>query len=366
MQLKPLALRFKRLISEVSLPTILTLTALHATVSFWGLKALGEVGITASASDFIYWYLVSCSTVGYGDLSPTTGEGKIFTVFFILTIGLSLFAMVLGKLANLFIEGRNKLMSGKRDFSWLENHIIIVGYEPRKTNRIVDLILADEHRTKRFILIASDDGYTHPYPDAADIGYVNLEDYTSVVSMNKMAVAKADKIIVCGENDAESFKLSVHFATIIKESGYITTHISDEDIATTLRGLNSPIEVTTPHRSEQLVKAMQDNGTSMLFSQLLTNGFEQTTYIIESTNLIRDISCAPGAISFGKLKKLLSEELGIMLIGVSSDRLGNNLKVNPANEFEVTSGKYLFYIGAKRLCQSDINKLASSKPSKVA
>tara|TARA_R110001583_G_scaffold131248_2_gene282942 strand:- start:355 stop:1455 length:1101 start_codon:yes stop_codon:yes gene_type:complete len=361
MQLKPLILRFKRLVSEVSLPTILTLSLAHATASFWGLKALSEEGITSSVSEFIYWYLVSCSTVGYGDLSPSTNEGKIFTVFFILTIGLSLFAMVLGKLANLFIEGRTKLMNGKRDFSYLENHIIIVGYEPRKTNRIVELILADEHRTKRFILIASDDGHTHPYPDEPDIGYVNLDDYTSVISMEKMAISKADKIIVCGENDAESFKLSVHYATIIKESGYITTHISDEDIATTLRGLNSPIEVTTPHRSEQLVKAMQDNGTSMLFNQLLTNGFEQTTYIIESTNIVRSTSGVPGIINFGKLKSILSDELGIMLVGVSADRLGKNLKINPANDFEINMGKFLFYISAKRICQSDIDKLFSSK-----
>ena len=347
--------------------TILTITIVHATVSFWGLKALGESAITSSLSEFVYWYLVSCSTVGYGDLSPTTGEGKIFTVFFILTIGLSLFAMVLGKLANLFIEGRNKLMSGKKDFSHIEDHILIVGYEPRKTNKIVDLILADEHRTKRFILIASDDGYTHPYPDTPDIGYVNLDDYTSTISMEKMAVAKADKIIVCGENDAESFKLSVHYATVIKESGYITTHISDEDIATTLRGLKSPIEVTTPHRSEQLVKAMQDNGTSMLFNQLLTNGFEQTTYIIESTNIIRDVSKIPGEISFGELRELLSDELGVMLIGVSSDRLGNNLIVNPSKDFKIISGKYLFYIGAKRMCQTDLDKLrASVKPKEVA
>ena len=212
--------------------------------------------------------------------------------------------MLLGKVANLLIEGRSKLMNGKKDFSHMENHIIIVGFEPRKTNKLIDLILADHHRSKRFILIASDDGHSHPYPDEQDIGYVNLDDYTSDISMNKMAVKKADNIIVCGENDAESFKLSVHYATAIKSGGYISTHISDEDTAKTLRGLKLPIEVTTPHRSEQLVKSMQDNGTSMLFNQLLTNGFAQTTYIMESSRIIEQLGAHHLDVSFGQLKQI--------------------------------------------------------------
>jgi len=356
MQLKPLILRFKRIIGEVSLPTILSITAIHSTSSFLGLKWLGEEAITANVPEFIYWYLVSCSTVGYGDLSPSSEFGKLFTVLFILPIGLSLFAMLLGKAANLFIEGRNKLMSGKRDFSHLENHILIVGYEPRKTNKLVELILADKNRTKRFILIASDDGHKHPYPDEADIGYVNLDDYTSEISMQKMAVVNADKIIVCGENDAESFKLAVHCATSIKEGGYITTHISDEDAAKTLRGLKLPIEVTTPHRSEQLVKSMQDNGTSMLFNQLLTNGFAQTTYIIPSIDILTKLD--KPTMSFGDIKEIFSEQLGAMLIGVSNDRLANELKVNPSNSVNVANGQYLFYINNLRICADEIEKIS--------
>lgn len=45
MQLKPLVLRLKRLISEVSLTTISTLSIVHATTIYWGLKALGEDGV---------------------------------------------------------------------------------------------------------------------------------------------------------------------------------------------------------------------------------------------------------------------------------------------------------------------------------
>lgn len=356
MQLKPLVLRFKRIISEVSLLTILTITTLHAAASYVGLRLLGEYTITSSYTEFIYWYLVTCSTVGYGDISPITPAGKIFTAFFILTIGLSLFAMILGKVANLFIEGRNKLMNGKRDFSHLSKHILIVGYEPRKTNRLVDLILADENRTKRFILIASDDGHKHPYPDEPDIGYINLDDYTSEISMHKMAVVAAEKIIVCGETDAESFKLSVHYATSINDGGYITTHITDEEAAKTLRGLKLPIEVTTPHRSEQLVKSMQDNGTSMLFDQLLTNGFEQTTYIVEATDVLEQLQLL--RMTFGEIKSIFSQQIGAMLIGVSNDRLANELKINPNDTEIISKGQFLFYINNQRICKKSLKQIS--------
>ena len=90
MHFKPLLLRLQRIISEVTLSTVLVIVLFHATASYAGLRLLSEVAITSSFTEFIYWYLVSCSTVGYGDLSPSTEIGKLFTVFFILPIGLSL------------------------------------------------------------------------------------------------------------------------------------------------------------------------------------------------------------------------------------------------------------------------------------
>ena len=47
--------------------------------------------------DSLYFSLITLSTVGYGDLSPTTSASKIFTVIYIF-MGMSIFASFAGML----------------------------------------------------------------------------------------------------------------------------------------------------------------------------------------------------------------------------------------------------------------------------
>jgi voltage-gated potassium channel Kch len=63
--------------------------------------------------DSLYFTVITLATVGYGDLSPTTSESKLFTVFYTL-IGLSVFvtfaSMLAKERAELFTERRERKM----------------------------------------------------------------------------------------------------------------------------------------------------------------------------------------------------------------------------------------------------------------
>lgn len=56
-------------------------TVFYSTVEGWGIV------------DSLYFSVVTLSTVGYGDLSPGTTAGKLFTIFYIL-VGIGLFVAV--------------------------------------------------------------------------------------------------------------------------------------------------------------------------------------------------------------------------------------------------------------------------------
>lgn len=52
-----------------------------------------------------YFSVVSLTTVGYGDLAPTTNAGKIFTTFYLI-IGISIIAALLNNILRNFIYKR--------------------------------------------------------------------------------------------------------------------------------------------------------------------------------------------------------------------------------------------------------------------
>ena len=61
--------------------------------------------------DSIYFSVVSISTVGFGDFSPETVAGKIFTMFYIL-IGLGVFVAAATTIANSILS-QDKGSEGK-------------------------------------------------------------------------------------------------------------------------------------------------------------------------------------------------------------------------------------------------------------
>jgi voltage-gated potassium channel len=79
-------------------------------------------------TDAVYFTVVTFSTLGFGDILPTTANAKIFTIFMVI-LGLASFATALTVIAGPFIEERIKgVVSVMSKFQKTVNHVVICGF----------------------------------------------------------------------------------------------------------------------------------------------------------------------------------------------------------------------------------------------
>lgn len=77
---------------------LLMITLLGGTTFYWQVE-------NWSLIDALYFCVMTLSTIGYGDLAPTTDASKIFTVVFAV-MGIGLFASFVAKLMALRMASR--------------------------------------------------------------------------------------------------------------------------------------------------------------------------------------------------------------------------------------------------------------------
>lgn len=110
-----------------------------------------------SWADALWWSLVTLTTIGYGDIFPTTPGGRFLVALPLMFFGIGLLGYVLSLAATTLIEAKSRELSGMSDVSF-RGHVVIFNHPSvEKVVRIVDelrhdpifrekdLVLVDEH-----------------------------------------------------------------------------------------------------------------------------------------------------------------------------------------------------------------------------
>ncbi|MEF1308971.1 ion channel [Vibrio mytili] len=319
---------------KLSNRNLLIISALYIILS-WGLLTLaGENELTENFSSFIYYLMVTASTVGYGDHSPVTDLGKWVVVLFVIPGGLSLFAALLGRVAGTAIDYWRAGILGKRRIR-VENHIVLLGWNGQRTMNLIRM-LQHEEAGKRPIVLCSRSDIENPLP--GEIHFVRVTSYTDAQEMKNANITGASCIIVDNLSDDITLSASLYCASV-NPNAHLLAYFKDEALGRLLSQHCPKAECIPAVGAEMLAKAAVDPGSSALHQELLasTRGMTQYSVVYPSNQPTTKVEHI-----FGFIKKHHQATL------IAFD-FGNGIELNPDLNAVVPPNTKLFYIADERV-----------------
>lgn len=327
---------------------VVALLAIHCLSSYTMLLLAHEDKLVATHVWF-YYYMVTITTIGYGDFSPQTDSGRWIAALWLIPGGIGLFASVLGKSSAVIFDFWRRGIMGKLDCSDLLAHTILVGWHGEASERIVDLLLEDSETAKHGIVLCGVEPAENPLPDK--LRFVRGDSFHSGALLKRAGLAGSSRVIIYGNNDEENLAIALtvlRHQCLNKSSAHVVTHFESSEVASLLKQHYPQAECTSTLAVEMLVRAAQDPGTSRVTDELLSIGIGPTQFALQ---LPSDFP----RTEFGKLFSALKLKHDATALGIANDRTGVDLILNPPINEPVLGGQVLFYMAKNRLAVSAVS-----------
>lgn len=297
--------------------------------------------------DALWLVFVSITTVGFGDIVPSTDAGRLVTIFLIIS-GVGLFTYVLSAVFVGVTEGYIKNVWGQRKMlkkiSTLENHIVVCG-----AGRVGKSVILELREGKdKFVIIEKE--------------------------LDRLEELRLEKEILFIAGDATEDKVLLS-ARVKHAKGVITTLPEDAGnllITIACKDFNPAVRVVSrANRPESIIRLKRAGadivicpsaiaGNRMALSVLKPASVAYVQSLIEEREIdleLEELSLAPGSSLAGKKIKdsHFREHYGIILLAI---RRGNQDIISPKLEEELLPGDLLVLCGSSAQL-ARLEKLAS-------
>ncbi|MEY8802076.1 potassium channel family protein [Leisingera sp. XS_AS12] len=325
-----LVLRLYVMAAEMRWQVLLAMFSIHAAFTWAGLWLAGEGHLTP-AVEFIYYYMVSISTFGYGDLSPLTSWGKMVVALWLVPGSLTITPLMLAKVGIAFAQIWRKRMNGNGDYSDVQGATVLIGYHPVRTRKMIDEIKAGNKRCGPLILVARQDVNI----DHSQISFVRAESLSSKEDLLRAGVQNARNVLVYADNDDMTLAAGMAVAAL-NEDLHLVAHFDDEEKAELLRAHTGAVcEVS--QSVGILVREVQDPGSAEALTDLSSAQVNSTIFALDAGAL---------KITAGEAKAAF-DRLGAVFVGTRCREQKAHVFHLP-DDHDLT-GMQLHYIASERI-----------------
>lgn len=344
-----LAFRENRILFAVASGFVVMCVVLSAVMLF-----LAEFGVNPqidSIGDTLWWSVVTISTVGFGDITPTTGEGKIIGSA-LMFAGMFVIALFAGVVSSTLVGHLLPLRLEQVRMSSIADHIIIAGWNERVPMLLRELALEYSEGAPQVIIFAPGQR-----PEALDpeVLYVT-GDFTKESEYDKVRLRFARSIVVTagpGSNQGSQDATTVLTIFTIRS---LESRMEQERAIP----LHVVAEILDPENYHHALVAGADEviETARLGSSLLAHvagnpgvGNALASLLMASRNNVY-ASQLPASfhkgqrMNFREMQRRAQDELGVLVLGIVHH---DQLELNPNPDTEVYAGDQVVYIGSGRL-----------------
>jgi len=289
-----------------------------------------------SLAAYSYYFVVTVTTVGYGDVVPVTPGGRL-TASVIAIGGIGAAAVALGKIFTAIGEYVRRREKGLLQFD-MKGHIVIFGNRGAETASLIQHLIADRQSTGVEIVLCSHSTESNPFPDFID--FVRGESTSNDV-MTRACVKDAGKVIIHAGTDYESISI----ALAVKEINATAPIV--------VRANDPGKEVDIERVDRKRVVCIAAIDVPMIVREIHNPGITQVIEKLLSTDGqdLRSIQVPAGnpSLTFGPLAHKFREQHGAILIGMrpAGRAVNEGAILNPAFNATVEGGMFLDYISRK-------------------
>jgi voltage-gated potassium channel len=282
----------------------------------------------------LYTTIQTISTVGYGDFTPQTGEGKLFTIVLII-FGVGTMLYTVGMLAETMVEGRLRALTGKgkqgKMIEKIKNHYIICG-----CGRIGQLICRELKADKMdFVVIDSDPEVIQKIEEEGFVYYRG--DATQDKSLLGAGIKRAKGIVCVLPTDAENLYV-ILTAKELNPNIYVLSRSEEEESEHRLLRAGAD-RVMSPYILGGMRMAMAILRPAML-------DFIEITTSRQSLELrMEEMSVCDGSPIIGKSleESEIRHNFGLIIVAVKKD--SGKMIFNPLASYVIEKGDKLIAMG---------------------
>ena len=238
-----------------------------------------ETGDISQGNNPFWWAIVTMTTVGYGDFSPETPEGRMFAVF-IMFAGITLVSLLTASISSIFVAQKIREGKGLEKLN-LSDHFILCGWNSN-ANKIINSIQLLNHNQRKIDLVLINDLSEEEITQLKTrfskikIHFVS-GDFAQEETLHRASIATSDTVIIIPNNlnnDQNSHDEKTIFATLtiksIDASIRVVAYLLDRENLTHIKRAEADEVVVSDDLSLNILAShIIDPGVPQLSNQLI-------------------------------------------------------------------------------------------------